>query len=49
MPDQIDDVPVLPEVDLKKVRSGWVHAASGKESELSLAIGKAIDARGHCF
>jgi hypothetical protein len=38
-------MPVLPEVDLKKVRVSWVHSESGKESELSLAIGKTIDSR----
>ena len=45
MPYQTKDQPVLPEVDLKKVRGIWVHSESGKESELSLAIGKAIDSR----
>jgi hypothetical protein len=39
-----DNVPVLPNVDLKKIGGRWVHSESEKESELSIGIGAAIDA-----
>ena len=34
----------LPEVRLKRARGLWVHTDSGKVSDLSTAIGQAIDA-----
>jgi hypothetical protein len=38
--------PVLPQVSIQKIASRWVHTDSGKESQLSEAVGKAIDAYG---
>jgi hypothetical protein len=40
----IDSISVLPDLDLKKIGGRWVHSESEKESELSIGIGKAIDA-----
>jgi hypothetical protein len=34
---------ILPDVKIKKASGRWVHCDSGKESDLSIAIGKAID------
>jgi hypothetical protein len=34
---------ILPDVKIKKASGHWVHCDSGKESDLSIAIGKAID------
>jgi len=40
--------PVLPDVQLKKHKGRWVHRDSEKESELSRAIGAAIEtSNGH--
>jgi hypothetical protein len=36
---------LLPEIRLRKSDDQWVHADSGKASELSIAVGQAIDAR----
>ena len=37
--------PVLPQISIKKVASRWVHTDSGKASQLSEAVGKAIEAQ----
>jgi hypothetical protein len=34
----------LPQISVKKAKGVWVHTDSGKSTELSLAVGKAIDA-----
>jgi hypothetical protein len=34
----------LPDISFKKTKGVWVHTDSGKSTELSLAVGKAIDA-----
>ena len=34
---------LLPEQDIRRWESHWVHKESNKETSLSLAIGKAID------
>lgn len=37
---------VLPEISIRKKEGCWVHTDSGKETHLSQAVGKAIDASG---
>jgi hypothetical protein len=37
---------VLPEISIRKQNGVWVHTDSGKATDLSIAVGKAIDARG---
>jgi len=34
---------LLPDLELKKVNGLWVHRDSEKETDLSIAVGKAID------
>ena len=40
-----DKLTQLSEVELRKINGTWVHRDSRKESELSRAIGAAIDAK----
>ncbi len=35
--------PVLPDILIKRANGRWVHLESGKETDLSAAVGKAID------
>jgi hypothetical protein len=37
--------PILPEIAIRKHHGLWVHTDSGKATDLSIAIGKAIDAK----
>ena len=37
--------PVLPEISIRKEGDLWVHTDSGFASDLSIAVGKAIDTR----
>jgi hypothetical protein len=37
---------VLPEISIRKENNGWVHTDSGKPSDLSIAVGGAIDNMG---
>ena len=37
---------ILPEINIRKEGSQWVHVDSGKATDLSIAVGQAIDARG---
>ena len=37
--------PILPDIKIKKANGQWVHCDSEKETNLSIEIGKAIDAR----
>lgn len=34
---------ILPDIQLKKSKGQWVHRDSGKETDLSIAAGKAIE------
>ena len=37
--------PVLPEIRIRKEKGAWVHTDSGQATDLSTAVGKAIEAR----
>lgn len=36
---------ILPEITIRQRKGQWVHTDSGKATDLSMAIGKAIEAR----
>ena len=37
---------ILPDIKIRKVNGQWVHTDSGKATDLSTAVGNAIDCRG---
>lgn len=39
--------PVLPDIRIKKLQGRWVHADSEKETDLSEAVGRAVDRHEH--
>jgi len=38
---------ILPEITIRKEHGLWVHTDSGKATDLSIAVGQAIDERDH--